>query len=86
GDGGANRIDGGAGDDLIAGGAGADTLDGGAGSDTVSYAASSQAVTVTLNSSSNSGGDAAGDVLSNFENLIGSGNADTLTGDGAANR
>jgi Ca2+-binding RTX toxin-like protein len=69
----------------IEGGAGADTLDGGAGIDTLSYASSSAAVIVNLLTPSASGGDAAGDVISNFENLIGSANADTLTGNNGAN-
>ncbi|MDQ1195402.1 cadherin domain-containing protein [Agrobacterium sp. SORGH_AS 787] len=78
---------GGEGNDLIAGGAGADTLDGGLGNDTVSYSASSAGVTVDLRSTvaQNSSGDAAGDLLSNFENVIGSAFADTLTGNAAAN-
>jgi hypothetical protein len=79
-----DSIDGGDGADTIIGGAGADTLIGGHGIDTINYAGSTAAVTVTINGAT-SGGDALGDVLSNFENLIGSNHADTLTGDGAAN-
>ena len=80
-----DSILGGAGNDTIEGGIGGDTLNGGAGTDTLSYASSSAAVTVNLLTPSASGGDAAGDVISNFENLIGSANADTLTGNNGAN-
>jgi Ca2+-binding RTX toxin-like protein/carbon monoxide dehydrogenase subunit G len=86
GDANANVISGGAGNDTIAGGAGADTLDGGTGTDTVDYSASSAGVTVNLtNTGAQSGGDAAGDVLANFENVTGSAYADVLTGDAHAN-
>ena len=86
GDANANTISGGAGNDTIAGGAGADTLDGGTGIDTVDYSASSAGVTVNLtNAGVQSGGDAAGDVLTNFENVAGSAYADVLTGDAHAN-
>ncbi len=78
-------IDGGAGDDTLTGGAGADQIDGGTGSDTAGYAGSSAGVTVSLADGSAAGGDAAGDHLSNVENLTGSAYADTLTGDGNAN-
>lgn len=71
---------------VLAGGQGADTLDGGAGNDTADYSASSGAVTVDLtDNANNAGGDAAGDILQNIENLIGSIGADTMTGDGNAN-
>jgi Ca2+-binding RTX toxin-like protein len=64
-------------------------LDGGvngSGGDTVSYAASGAGVSVDLTSAgAQSGGDAAGDMLSNFENVTGSNHNDTLTGNVAAN-
>jgi Ca2+-binding RTX toxin-like protein/carbon monoxide dehydrogenase subunit G len=86
GDANANTISGGAGNDTIAGGAGADTLDGGTGTDTVDYSASSAGVAVNLtNAGAQSGGDAAGDVLTNLENVAGSAYADVLTGDAHAN-
>ena len=66
------------------GGADADVLNGGDGNDTASYETSAGGVTVTINSTA-SGWDAAGDILTNFENLTGSNFADTLTGDGGAN-
>ncbi len=75
----------GGGDDWINGGAGADIIFGGAGSDTISYFGSSAAVNVNLNTRTYSGGDAAGDVLYNIENVIGSIHNDTITGDANAN-
>jgi serralysin len=87
GDGGANTLDGLSGDDTVLGGAGADDLDGGAGAnDTVSYAGSGAGVTVDLGANTASGGDAAGDTIANFERVLGSSFADTLTGSAANNR
>ena len=89
-----DNITGDSGDNVIEGGDDKDTLSGGSAStdevngDTVSYESSDAGVTVTVNSSgttTGSGGDAASDSISNFENIIGSGHADTLTGDGNAN-
>ena len=85
GDGGANLIDGAAGDDTLIGGAGADTLAGGAGIDTADYSASTAGVTVDLAAGTGSGGDAEGDRLSGVETVIGTGQADSLTGDGEDN-
>ncbi|TRU35555.1 MAG: calcium-binding protein, partial [Microcystis aeruginosa Ma_MB_F_20061100_S20] len=81
----ADTLIGGSGNDTIEGGAGADSLDGGADTDTLSYASSGSAVSVNLATGAGSGGDAAGDIISNFENLTGSSFADSLTGDGNAN-
>lgn len=72
-------------DNLIDGGAGADTLDGNGGVDTVSYENSVVGVSITLNGNNGIGGDAQGDVLKNFENIIGSAYADVLTGDAGDN-
>ncbi len=77
----------------LEGGRGADRLIGGTGSaeDTASYAGSSQGVRVDLsavNSSgivTGSGGDAEGDMLSGFENLMGSAHNDRLTGSNVNN-
>ena len=85
GDAGTNRISGLLGDDVIEGGAGGDNLNGGAGNDALSYANSAAAVTVDLNLGTASGGDATGDTIANFEDLIGSQHADTLTGDNGSN-
>ncbi|MEO1198391.1 MAG: NosD domain-containing protein [Pseudomonadota bacterium] len=71
--GGIDQLFGNAGDDTLIGGAATDLLDGGIGIDTADYSASSAPVTVRLwNNGAQSGGDAAGDILTNIENLIGS--------------
>ncbi|CEJ13853.1 Bifunctional hemolysin/adenylate cyclase precursor [bacterium YEK0313] len=80
-----DRLEGGDGDDLLTGGSGADVLLGGAGRDTASYASSGTAVIVDLATGLGTGGDAAGDILADVENLVGSAFADTLTGDANAN-
>ena len=80
-------LEGGDGNDRIAGLAGADTINGGLGTDTVDYGASAAGVHVYLDASGATGlGDAAGDVISNIENVIGSNHADIIAGDAAANR
>jgi Ca2+-binding RTX toxin-like protein len=95
GDAGANQLRGFGGNDVIEGGAGADTIygdlydgttHGGTGIDTVQYNGSSAAVVVNLLTGTASGGDAAGDVLVDVENLAGSNFGDTLTGNAGANR
>jgi Ca2+-binding RTX toxin-like protein len=72
------------GNDTIEGGGGADQLFGGTGIDTVSYEHSAVGVTVNLTLKSTvaqtSAGDASGDKLDTFENVIGSQHDDTLTG------
>ena len=82
--GGDDTLNGDAGDDLIVGGTGADMINGGAndaGGDTASYANSSEGVNINLsNAGAQSGGDAAGDVLTGIENLTGSAHGDTLFG------
>ena len=72
---------GGNGNDRLFGGEGADSLQGGAGIDLASYAQSRSGVTVNLATNANSGGDAAGDMLTGIENLFGSRFGDNLTGD-----
>ena len=84
--GGDDFLDGGNGNDRLAGGAGADFLHGGTGIDTANYRSSDAGVNATLNSGSNTGGHAQGDVLSWIENLTGSGHDDQLTGDILDNR
>lgn len=69
----------------IEGGGGSDTLNGGGGTDTLSYRLSVAAVNVNLLTGAVSGGHAAGDVISNFEWLIGSAHGDQLTGNNDAN-
>ncbi len=85
----ADTLNGNAGDNIIEGGAGADVMDGKGGSNTLSYAHSSLGVIVTLGAGGTiaaaSGGDAAGDTGSNFQNLLGSASFDQLTGNDGAN-
>ena len=89
GEGGDDFIEGEGGDDFIEGGVGDDVLDGGEGGetngDTLSYAGSALGVNVDLSTDSVSDGDAQGDTIANFENIIGSVEADTLTGDAGDN-
>lgn len=85
----ANTILGEEGADTIQGGAGADTLEGGTDPapeefqkiDTVTYAGAASGVTVRINGAGTRG-DAAGDVLSGFESLVGSEFGDALSSDG----
>jgi len=83
--GGNDSIEGGTGADTIEGSYGADTLIGGDGVDTLAYTGSTAAVSVNLATAVVSGGDAAGDVISLFENILGSDFADTLVGDAGDN-
>ncbi|MGL4239333.1 Hint domain-containing protein [Tabrizicola sp.] len=83
---GVDTLDGGDGNDTLAGLASGDTLIGGSGADTADYSASNAAVNVNLSDlTAESGGHAAGDVLSGIENVTGSAFNDTLIGDTAAN-
>ena len=78
---------GGSGDDMFESGPDADSFDGGAGSDTVSYAQSVSGVRVKLGPDGEGRfGHAAGDVLIDIENIIGSAHDDTLYGDSSDNR
>lgn len=81
----ANTLDGRGGDDVIEGGDGIDTLIGGSGEDTVSYANSAGDVVVNLALGTASDGFGNKDMLSLFENILGSQFDDSLRGDGAAN-
>lgn len=82
--GGAGRdfLSGGSGDDFLYGSVGADKIDGGSGADWISYASSAQAITVDLRlaTAQISRGDAAGDVLTGVEWIIGTAYADVLIG------
>jgi len=80
-----DTLNGGGGDDLLNGGQGADRLYGGTGTDTITYEDSCAGVTINLATGAASGGDAAGDVFTSIENVVGSNYADKLTGDGGAN-
>ena len=78
-------LEGGAGDDFMEGGSGADTMLGGSGNDTISYWHSYAGVSVSLKNNTASGGEAEGDAISGFENVIGSAHQDYLTGTNGAN-
>jgi Ca2+-binding RTX toxin-like protein len=78
-----NLLRGGVGDDTLTGLDGADTLDGGAGFDMLDYSQSVGAVTVRLWNNTASGGDAAGDVISGFEAVVGGAGSDFLIGNDA---
>jgi Ca2+-binding RTX toxin-like protein len=80
-----NGILGRGGNDTIAGLGGADTLDGGSGVDFVDYRDSAAGIDVNLSRSVQTGGDAQGDVLSNFENIHGTSFSDILTGNSLDN-
>ncbi len=84
GDGLANVLIGGLGNDVLMGGAGKDTLDGGDGSDTAVYSDRSFGISVTLNGAQDAVvtvGLLAEDTLRNVENIVGTSQADTITGD-----
>jgi Ca2+-binding RTX toxin-like protein len=75
-----------AGDDVVEGGAGADTLYGGDGlKDVLSYESSAEGVFVDLSTGEVHGGDAEGDVFSEFESVRGSKFSDQLRGDSGTN-
>ncbi len=76
---GADTIHGGSGNDTIHGGSGGDNLDGGGGVNTLSYATDTTGVTLNLATNTASGGDAASDVIANFQNVIGGAGSDVLT-------
>ena len=76
----AETIQGGNGNDTIIGSDGADSIDGGAGIDVVDYS-SSAAVTIDLTAAGTAqlGGQAAGDILTLIEKIIGTTGADKMT-------
>lgn len=88
GDAGANTLSGLAGDDTVNGGLGNDVLDGGTGIDTASYegTAAGVAVSLALQGGVQNTVSAGSDLLTGFENLIGSSFNDTLSGNALANR
>ena len=85
GDGGNDRLSGRGGNDFLEGGAGADRLIGGAGDDWASYEYSDRGVRVYLETGTGKGGHAEGDVITQVENVLGSGYGDVLGGDNGAN-
>lgn len=85
GGGGDDKIFGGLGNDTLRGQGGADELDGGDGIDTVRYDWDTGPVTVNLALGTGLGGSAEGDTLTNIENVFGSSQSDSLTGNELAN-
>jgi Ca2+-binding RTX toxin-like protein len=83
--GGDDTIIGGNGNDTVMGGSGADQLSGGAGRDQLSYTHSAAAVIVNLGMQEGFAGDAVGDFLIDFENVMGSRHSDQITGDHLGN-
>ena len=86
GGGGADKLAGGDGDDLIIGGAGADALIGGAGVDRADYRGAGPGLVVDLKFAFAMTGDAAGDVLTDVEEVAGSAGSDRLAGGDGADR
>ncbi|MFW5488370.1 MAG: calcium-binding protein [Desulfovibrio sp.] len=80
-----DSLNGGTGSDILIGGAGVDELNGGDGVDFADYTTAAGPVTVDLENWANNTGDAAGDTYVSVEGIIGTANADTLTGDAADN-
>jgi Ca2+-binding RTX toxin-like protein len=74
------------GNDTLEGGLGADTLTGGAGLDMVSYTAALTALRINLSNPSQNTAEAAGDVFSQIEGVLGSGYGDTISGSAGADR
>ena len=81
-----DTINGGGGNDSLIGGAGADIIDGGAGFDKTAYGNSPAGVDVDLERTTQIGGDAQGDMLSNLEAIGGSTFDDILRGNDSGNR
>jgi Ca2+-binding RTX toxin-like protein len=77
----AETIQGGNGNDTIIGSDGADSIDGGDGIDVVDYSSSSTAVTIDLTTAgtAQTGGYAAGDILTLIEKIIGTTGTDKMT-------
>ena len=73
------------GNDVLTGGLGADVLNGGDGIDMADYSGAMDSVVVELNDATKNAGQAAGDVLSNIENLTGGAGDDTLLGNSGRN-
>ncbi len=85
GDGGANRLEGGDGNDVLRGAFGADTLVGGAGTDTASYEDNQGPVFVNLLTGQGFNNAAQGDSFDSIENLTGSIYNDYFIGSNGAN-
>lgn len=82
---GVDTLNGLGGNDQLTGGKGADGLDGGASIDTVHYDSAASGVNVDLLFNEGTAGDAAGDRLLGFENVVGSKFADIIRGNNIDN-
>lgn len=81
-----NTILGGDGNDAIEGGLGKDIMNGGNGTDTLKYSSATAAITINLGlATGQATGGAGTDTIFNFENIIGSGYNDILTGNSGNN-
>ena len=80
-----DTMSGGAGDDVFSGGGGVDAMDGGDGVDRVSYTTQTANLTIHLDGTASSGGEAEGDVLTFIENVTGGLGNDTIHGTADAN-
>ena len=80
-------ISGGAGNDVISGGAGNDTLDGGAGNDTLLLAANydTRGRSVSLSLTTKQATGEGVDLITNFENVVGSEGSDRIIGNSGKN-
>jgi hypothetical protein len=91
-DGGSGKdfLSGGPGDDWLVAGPDPDLIDGGEGIDTADFSHSTEGVNIDLRIELKPiaflGGYSQGDLISGVENIVGSGFADTLTGDAGTNR
>jgi Ca2+-binding RTX toxin-like protein len=84
---GTDHADGGPGDgDIVRGDAGTDTVSGGPGANDIVSFASATREGVKVNLAANEENGDGHDVLSEFEDVVGSAQADTIVGDGEANR
>ncbi|ACP24928.1 possible protease [Sinorhizobium fredii NGR234] len=81
----ANSLTGGNGNDRLIGRAGGDVLNGGAGTDSAYYYGATVGVIANLSNAAANTNDAAGDVYSSIESLVGSSYTDRLFGNGVAN-
>ena len=80
-----DTLNGGNGDQTVEGGLGNDRMNGGNGYDTLSYRNATIGVTVTLAVTTAQATGMGNDYVSNFERIVGSRFADSLTGDGGDN-
>ncbi|QPH53393.1 calcium-binding protein [Pontivivens ytuae] len=80
GDSGANDLQGGAGDDTISGGLGRDTMDGGDGIDTIDFSYTSADVDIDLAAGLATFFNGVTEVITNFENAIGTSGDNEITG------